>query len=379
MKKHNAKGLISDYLRDESTPEERALLEQWFQKDLENTEHTPSHERIEAADKRITANLMIHLQVHQAETRSLRIWPRIAAAASILVFTSLGAYFLLHKKQPVQQLAQSHDVAPPADKAILTLANGKKIALSSAGSGLLAYQGNSAVNKTRNGEVVYASSKSAGPTSETQYNSISIPRGGEYQEIVLSDGTKVWINSASSLKYPTAFIGNDRKVELTGEAYFEVAHNPAKPFRVTSNGQTVEVLGTHFDINTYDDEPSIKTTLLEGRVKVTASANNKVRILLPGQQAALNDNSFTVTPVETDAVVAWKNGQFMFDNDDVQKIMRMISRWYNVDVEYSGAIPEDTFGGGTSRFKNVSEVLNILQLTGKVHFKVEGRKITVSK
>jgi len=196
--------------------------------------------------------------------------------------------------------------------------------------------------------------------------------------VVLSDGSKVWINSASSLRYPTAFTGNERKVELTGEAYFEVAHNPAKPFRVASRNQTVEVLGTHFNINAYDDEPAIKTTLLEGKVKVTA-ANNEVRFLQPGQQSALSTGAFTVSAVETDEAVAWKNGQFMFENDNIQYIMRTLSRWYDVDVEYSGAIPDDTFGGGTSRFKNVSEVLNVLQLTGKVHFKIEGRKIIVSK
>jgi transmembrane sensor len=307
---------------------------------------------------------------------------RWIAAASILLFLSFGTYFLLHK-QPQQQLVQNqvHDIAPGGNKTILTLANGKKIILNSAHNGLLAEQGGSAVNKTADGVIVYSnagSNKAQDPELIT-YNAIDIPRGGEYQLVILPDGSKVWVNSASSLRYPTAFTGNERKVELAGEAYFEVVHNPDKPFRVVSNSQTVEVLGTHFNINSYNDEPAIKTTLLEGKVKVTATSNNLVKILTPGQQAALNASSFTVNPVDTEEAIAWKNGQFMFNNDKITYIMRAISRWYNVDVEYSGAIPEDSFGGGTSRFKNVSEVLNILQLTGKVHFKIAGRKIIVSQ
>ena len=242
-------------------------------------------------------------------------------------------------------------------------------------------QGNSLINKVADGELIYQRSPNIDSQSAEMvgYNQIDIPRGGEYQEIVLSDGTRVWINSASTLRYPAAFTGHDRKVELTGEAYFEVAQNPAKPFTVSCSSQTVEVLGTHFNINAYQDEPAIKTTLLEGKVNVTSAANNEVRILQPGQQSALVGNSFTVNPVDIEEAVAWKNGQFIFNNDNIQYIMRTISRWYNVDVEYSGIIPDDTFGGGTSRFENVSQVLNILQLTGKVHFEIEGRKIIVSK
>jgi len=381
MKKHKAKSLISKYVQDKATPEERVLVEQWFQKDLESSDYTPGHERIADADQRITAHLMSHIGVQPSKVKTIRLWPRIAAAASVLLVLSFGVYFLSHKKAHTQQVAQIHDIAPGGNKAILTLANGKKIILNGAPNGTLAQQGNSIIDKAADGEVIYKPSVN-GKTSNAElvtYNEMSIPRGGEYQEIVLPDGTKVWINSASTLRYPTTFNGNERKVEMTGEAYFEVAHNPAKPFKVISGGQTVEVLGTHFNVNAYDDEPAIKTTLLEGKVKVTAAASNEVRILQPGQQSALNGSSLTVNPVETEEAVAWKNGQFIFENDNIQYIMRTISRWYNVDVEYNGAIPNDTFGGGTSRFKNVSVVLNILQLTGKVHFKIDGRKITVSK
>jgi transmembrane sensor len=381
MKEHKAKSLISKYVRGKATPEERILLEQWFQKDLESTDYAPSHERIAQADQRIAAQLMTHIGIRPSKTTTVSLWPRIAAAASILLVVSFSVYFLTNKKAHIQQISQIHDIAPGGRNAILTLSNGKKIILNAVRSGILAQQGNSVINKDDSGDLIYkrAPDIDRQNTETVTYNQIDIPRGGEYQEIVLSDGTRVWINSASTLRYPTSFTGNDRNVELTGEAYFEVAENPAMPFKVSCSGQTVEVLGTHFNINAYNDEPAFKTTLLEGKVKVTSDASNEVRILQPGQQSALNGNSFLVNPVDIEEAVAWKNGQFIFNNDNIQYIMRTISRWYNVDVEYSGPIPDDTFGGGTSRFENVSQVLNILQLTGKVHFEIVGRKIVVSK
>jgi transmembrane sensor len=373
MQRKDAESLLERYNSGKATEEEKSLVEIWY---LRHNRPEPELTPVQLLEDQ---NESLNNLVHQIQQKpAIRLWPRIAAAASILLFLTAGAYFILHKKAPDQQLAQIHDIAPGTNKAILTLANGKKIVLNHSQNGLLAQQGASAVNAA-NGEVVYHPTVNETSGAELTYNSITIPRGAEYEVVVLPDGSKVWINSASSLRYPTAFTGSDRKVQLTGEAYFEVAHNAAKPFKVTSNGQTVEVLGTHFNINAYDDEPAIKTTLLEGRVKVTASTSKEVRFLQPGQQSALNAGSFMVSPVETEEAVAWKNGQFMFENDNIQYVMRAISRWYDVDVEYSGAIPEDSFGGGVSRFKNVSEVLNILQLTGKVHFKVEGRKITVSK
>ncbi len=380
MEKQNAKTLINRYVQGEATPGEREKLDQWFQESLEDNTYTPKPERVEEAEERMTAYLMDHIGAHPTETKIVKIWPRIAAAASILFFLSFGAYFLFNKNKTTQQIAknQIHDIAPGTNKAFLTLANGKTIVLNNTQNGLLANQGTNAI-KSANGVVVYQRTINPNANELIAYNSITIPRGAEYQKVVLPDGTNVWINSASSLCYPTAFAGNERKVELTGEAYFEVVHNPAKPFRVVSNNQTVEVLGTHFNINAYNDEPAVKTTLLEGKVKVTAAADNTIRYLLPGQQAALNNNSFTVKPVETDEAVAWKNGKFMFESDNIQYIMRMVSRWYNVDVVYSGPIPDDKFDGGISRFKNASELLNILQLTGKVRFKIEGRRITVSK
>jgi ferric-dicitrate binding protein FerR (iron transport regulator) len=269
---------------------------------------------------------------------------------------------------------------PGGNKAILTLANGRQITLTGARNGTLAVQGAVAINKTADGRIIYNSSNEAtsGHAAATTYNTMTTPRGGQYQ-VVLPDGSKVLLNAASSLTYPTTFNGNERKVELTGEAYFEVAHNASKPFKVSSNGQTVEVLGTHFNINAYKDEPAIKTTLLEGKVKVTANTLNKVHFLEPGQQSVFNAQTFAVNQVETEGVVAWTNGQFVFEDDNIQYIMRTVSRWYDVDVTYNGTAPDDIFGGSVSRFNNISEVLKTLQLTGKVHFEIEGRKIIVSK
>jgi transmembrane sensor len=377
MNEKEIRALLQKYRGGECTLEELAFLESWYAQWNQDTPFDLPSEELRA-DLTVISEAIPTLG--NRKTKEKLLWPRFAAAASILLFLSIGGYFFLHKQRQQQQIAQNQvqDIAPGTNKAILTLANGKKIVLNHTQNGLLAQQGASVV-KSANGEVVYQQTVNETPGSELTYNSITIPRGAEYQVVVLPDGSKVWINSASSLRYPTAFTGNERKVELTGEAYFEVAHNPAKPFRVTSNSQTVEVLGTHFNINSYDDEPATKTTLLEGKVKVTASADNAVRILQPGQQSELNAGSFIIKPVETDEAVAWKNGKFMFERDNIQYIMRTVSRWYNVDVEYSGTVPDDNFKGGTSRYKNVSELLSILQLTGKVHFKIEGRKIIVSK
>ena len=382
MKKQQAKDMVSRYVQGKATPEERELLDKWFYQNLDNNTYKPDPKSLEKNDGEITKHLMKHIGAHQNKAKTIRLWTRIAAAASILIFLSFGAFFLLRNNNQQEQIAknQIYNIAPGTNNAILTLANGKTIVLNNFQKGLLAKQGASAINKSANGELVYQQrTNSETPIAEIAYNSITIPRGAEYQVVVLPDGSKVWINAASSLRYPTAFAGNERKVELTGEAYFEVVHNPAMPFRIVTSSQTVEVLGTHFNINAYNDEPAVKTTLLEGKVKITATADNVVRYLLPGQQAELNSSAFTVNATETDKAIAWKNGRFMFQNDNIQYIMRIISRWYNVDVEYSGQIPTDNFGGGVSRFKNVSEVLNELQLTGGVHFQIEGRKIIVSK
>jgi len=306
------------------------------------------------------------------------VWPRIAAAASIILCLSAAVFFMLHKA-PVQQIVgnqpSKNDLAPGGNKAILTLSTGQQIVLTGARNGKLAQQGDAAITKTADGQIVYRTADESA-AAEVSYNTTSTPRGGQFQ-IVLADGTKVWLNAASSVTYPTAFTGTDRQVEITGEAYFEVTHNTAKPFRVKSNGQIVEVLGTHFNINAYKDEPAVTTTLFEGSVKVnkgTASA-----LLKPGQQASVSENNLNIKVtdnVDLDQALAWKNGKFYFTDTDIEEVMRQVSRWYDVDIEYKGKVPNKRLSGSCYRNLTASKALAILEYTG-INFKIEGRKIIV--
>jgi ferric-dicitrate binding protein FerR (iron transport regulator) len=236
-------------------------------------------------------------------------------------------------------------------------------------------QGNTKVIH-KDGQIVYDDENMS--KNALLYNAITTPKGRQYQ-LTLADGSKVWLNAASSIRYPTAFPGNERVVEITGEAYFEITPDRIKPFRVFVKGMEVQVLGTHFNINSYDDEATIKTTLLEGSVKV--KMNNNTRLLLPGQQAQISSNAGdgdikVVKDIDLAVVMAWKNGYFSFDKTDLGAVMRQISRWYIVDIIYTGKIPDRKFGGEISRNNNLSEVLKILE-ESKVKFRIEGAKIFV--
>jgi transmembrane sensor len=378
MKKLDAKDLISRYLRDELTPEESKLVEAFFIRDLEESTFVPGLEEIEDAGKRIKEKLLTKISDDQPVVIRSTLWPKLIAAAAILIFFGVG-FFLLKKPSgpPVIAAAKIHDIPPGGNRAILTLANGKQIILSGAKNGMLARQGNIAVNKTEDGKLVYD-----GPETNDQksisYNTMSTPRGGQYQ-IRLSDGTNVWLNAASSIKYPTTFSGDARIVEITGEAYFEVAHNKAMPFRVISKGQVTEVLGTHFNINSYDDEPVAKTTLFEGSVKIS---NGKQTILIkPGEQAVITRGAGIAEiqishEVNEEQILAWKNGEFSFDDTDIQTVMRQIGRWYNVEITYETNAPSRGLSGTFSRNMNASKVLQLLSFTG-IKFKIEGKKIIV--
>jgi len=296
-----------------------------------------------------------------------RSWLRISAAAAIILIVATGAIFLL--KQNNRQVAISNmkdsvvnDVPPGGNKAILTLADGSKIVLDSAANGTLAQQGGIKVVKAG----AQLSYNDHNTSTEMLYNTISTPRGGQYQ-LVLADGSKVWLNAASSLKYPNAFTGDNRTVELTGEGYFEVAQNAKKPFHVKVNDMDVTVLGTHFNVNSYSDETSIKTTLLEGKVMVK-NASDKV-ILDPGQQADLSGSKMLVNKnVNTDDVMAWKNGYFSFKDADLKTVMRQLSRWYNIEVVYE-ANNDETFSGKIDRKLSLKDLLDGLGET--VHYRIE--------
>jgi transmembrane sensor len=306
---------------------------------------------------------------------------RMTAAAIVIILLSAGIYFYLAGRNTQQQIAVvgvqavKKDVFPGTNKAVLTLANGSSIILNDAENGVLTEQGNTQVQKVEAGQLVYNASDIK--SKEILYNRISTPRSGQYQ-VVLPDGTKVFLNSASSIRFPTAFIGKKREVDISGEVYFEVAKNAAMPFKVNINGgeAAVEVLGTHFNVNAYADEAVVKTTLLEGAVKVTKG--NATGLLKPGQQAQFDkkDKIEIINDADIELAVAWKNGFFLLKNADIPSMMRQISRWYDVDIVYKGKIPDRKFGCSISRTVNLSNMLQALEASN-VHCKVEGRKLIV--
>ncbi len=328
--------------------------------------------------ERIISGIDSESQERSSKIFYKQIFYSLSAAAAVLIIISLGIMFYTQSYSQKEILVTNkkfvHDVVPGGNKAFLTLANGTKLSLTDATDGELAKQAGISIVKTEDGQLVYNVSNTSKQGNDTPlFNTIETPRGGQYQ-INLPDGSRIWLNAASSLRYPVVFSDNERKVELKGEAYFEIAKNMASPFRVVSNNQIVEVLGTHFNINSYPEEGSVKTTLLEGSVKIRSG--NKSAILRPGQQSQVG-NSINVTQADIYETVAWKNGKTQFSNADIKTIMRMLSRWYDVEVQYQGEMIETGFGGSVSRSKNISEILKLLELTGDVHFKIEGRRVTV--
>lgn len=314
------------------------------------------------------------------------LWRRIAIAASVFVLIGVGGYFLFFNRPVKQQdavtTALPKDItAPKGNKAVIALANGQTVALDSVTSGILASQDNLNVIKTSDGSIVYK-----GTSSAIKYNTLFNPRGSKVIDLTLSDGTKVWLNAGSSLTYFTGNGGIDRQVSLTGEAYFEVAKDKTRPFIVKKSDAAITVLGTHFNVNAFDDETNMKVTLLEGSVKITMGT--ATALLKPGKQAVLSLSTLRQTQdhrqdikIESDIdlteVMAWKNGEFIFDNNaDIRTIMRQIGRWYDVEVEYSGTV-NSHFWGSISRDVNLLEVLEMLEKTGGAKFKLEGKKVIV--
>lgn len=308
---------------------------------------------------------------------------RWMVAAAFMLLAGIGSYFFFKQKekQASEEMArtQVEPIVPGGNKAVLTLADGSTVLLDDAGNGVLATQGNAIVKKNADGELAYDLNARPATSAATLFNTINTPRGGQYK-LTLPDGTKVWLNAATVLRFPTTFTGNERKVELEGEAYFEVAANKKMPFRVQSAAQTIEVLGTHFNINTYKEEHAVRTTLLEGSVKVSAALASEQKILKPGQQSILlpGKTGITVAEANVEEVVAWKNGLFIFNKVDLETIMHQVARWYDVEVEYRGRVTDDVFVGKLNRSENVQQVLRILELNNvKCH--IEGRKIIVGE
>ena len=315
-----------------------------------------------------------------APVRKMSWWKVTAAAAVIMVIGGTFIWFGKNGQKNKQMTATApkktviNDVMPGGNKAVLTLANGAQIILDSAADGILAKQGSAEVVKTANGQLSYK--MTGDQTAEVLFNTMSTPRGGLYR-LILPDGSKVWLNAVSSIRYPTAFTGRERRVEITGEVYFEVEKNARMPFIVTVKNMEVSVLGTHFNINAYQDEQDMKTTLLEGSVKVS---NGRSHIVIkPGQQTQLSGNGAIklVEDADLSEAVAWKDGRFEFKETDIKTIMRQIMRWYDVEVEYQGKVPDRYFTADISRTKSLSGVLKILKLSD-IDFQLAGKKLIVT-
>lgn len=367
------KDLLKKYKDGTCTPAELEVLENWYlQWKPENGMQEPG--KLEMIKDEVWQSLA--QQMNQSKVS--RLWPRIGAAAAIIFALSFGSYSLWHKTH-LQSITQNQhrDVPPGSNRATLTLANGQKIILTKGLNGRLANLGNTLVQVNAGNAISYTTNNPSPADVKTEYNILTTKKGEQSPyPLILADGSKVWLNAASSITFPTTFNGEYRVVTLTGEAYFEVSHNQAMPFRVKSEKQTVEVLGTHFDINTYAEEPSVKTTLLEGSVRIQAYPEST--IIKPGQQAVLSRGKLQTITADTEDAMAWKNGLFSFTDASLESIMREVERWYNVEIVYGNdEIKQLLCSGIVTRFSNVSTVLRMMERTRQVHFKIEGKKIIV--
>ena len=361
------------------TSEEKDLLDQYSKKFLIDEQWLSVMGNEAEVEARITDR--INQSIHQLKVRKLRTawW---MAAAVILLGISTAVWHNLNSaiKSPQMPVAShqviNHDIAPGGTKATLTLANGVNVILDSAKNGLITTQGNTKIMKLANGKLAYRSTNAN--SAAITNNTMTTPKGGRY-DLTLSDGTRVFLNAASSITYPTRFSGKNRIVSITGEAYFEVAKNPKMPFIVSANGTETQVLGTHFDIMAYQDEPFIKATLVEGSINFR-TPHSQVH-LNPGQQAILPEFSdhISVQDANMEAALSWKNGYFIFQDEDIHSIMRKVARWYDVEVVYDADLKNLSYGGSISQYKNISDLLKVLQSTGTVHFKIEERRILVMK
>jgi transmembrane sensor len=373
--------LSQKYLAGAASEEEKDRLLQWY--NAYDEQSLTVHVSAESGETEADMSQRMLGRLHAAtgmETRPkvvpMRRFNWKVAAAVILLVTAGGSFYWFTPGKKAMLAEKAATITPGGEKATLTLADGTVVNLDSAGTGVLSVQGNSKVEKTTNGQIVYK--HNAATATEVTYNVLRTPRGGQYQ-ITLPDGTAVWLNAGSSISYPTAFTGKERNVSITGEAYFEVARGENQPFIVNVNHMQVLVLGTHFNINAYADESTINTTLLEGAVLVSPGGNVG-KLLLPGRQArvsASGDKLEEVRRVDVNSTVAWKNGYFSFDDADIPTVMRQLSRWYNIEVRYNDKVPEGTFTGEIGRSLTQEQLLKVLS-QARINFKVEdGRKIII--
>ncbi|MDR6783287.1 transmembrane sensor [Pedobacter africanus] len=375
MEKEKAEELLIKYFEGNCTAEEKLLIMHGynlFEQESAELETEPDYDYWKS---RISQNLPVK--------RNFSLWPRIAAAVAVAAFIFGAGLFYFSKENNLteQSNASAQDIAPGKAGATLTLANGQKISLTDVANGEIATEEGVVVTKTADGKLVYEINadlaKGGSPQVSNSANTLSTAVGETYM-LTLPDKSRVWLNAASSLTYSADLLDHGvRKIKLKGEAYFEIYKDKLHPFVVSTSGQEIEVLGTHFNVNSYADEPVTTTTLLEGSVKIIKGS--EAHILKPNQQSLLSATNFNIKNVNTEQAVAWKNGYFKFKDEKIENIMRQIARWYNIEVVFSGEIPQESIAGRVSRSKNISQVLKALEATKLVHFKVEGRKVIVSK
>lgn len=378
--------LIIKSIKNELTDQEKIALDQWIEKDEKNRQlfNELSEEGLNADLQKLAGydiSKAQHNVMHGIRKGKVVPWMKYtaSAAAAVLIYFAIDLFTSSEKQSFNTPLATNeknaaNDVkAPESVNAVLTLADGSTLVLDSLVNGQIAHQGNTNINKLADGKLVY----NGEAASVVQYNTLTVPRGSKIVELTLTDGTKVVMNAASAITFPTVFAGKERKVSITGEAYFEVAHDKSKPFIVSKGDAQVEVLGTHFNVNAYDDEEAINVTLLQGSVRVTALNKKQNLILKPGQMARITSKLELLPDVNINEVMAWKEGKFRFgDFASIETVMRQLSRWYDVEVEYKGKV-SGHIGGTIERAANISQVLHILEMTGIVKFNIQGRKIIV--
>lgn len=391
MNNKDAQELLRKYRAGICSEEERALLEQWYQ-ELNAGESDLTPEELRAMREETWHNL----EVSQEKVRTFSPWYQGIAAILALAILAVSAWLFVDRdankqiaRQVETQEAEKQDVAPGGNKAFLSLADGTRISLTDVQNGKIAEEHGMAIRKTSDGQILYEPVSEGTPHTKDNYetankhNQISTPRGGQYH-LTLPDGTRVWLNAASSLKYPVRFSGSVRTVELEGEAYFEVntiqsTAGSLVPFIVHASNQTVEVLGTRFNINSYEDEGVVSTTLLEGsvRVSVTSGPSGEDALLLkPDQQSVLTGKNLRIEDVNAEEMVAWMEGYFSFKRDDIKTIMRQLSRWYDLEVVYEGEMPASTYSGKVDRNMKLSSVLEVLAFSD-VNFRIEGKRMVI--
>jgi ferric-dicitrate binding protein FerR (iron transport regulator) len=378
--------LIALFIQGTISPEEHDELDAWvaesddnmklFEELTDEKNIAKGLTEIEQAEWRESSQRIMEIAGRKKKKLNTRAW---LIAASLVLIAGVGWWYFSRstkKEQPKYAKLIEEDRPPGGNKATLTLANGSVVVLDSARNGNVAVQGSAEVIKT-DSSLSYNHLPGPGVPQEVLYNTLSTPKGGQYA-LTLSDGTRVWLNAASSIKFPTAFTGKERQVDITGEAYFEVAHNASQPFLVNAGGVQVQVLGTHFNVNAYTDEEAVTTILVEGSVKVSKGTIS--RIIKPDQQASVEKegNSILVTPVDAQELVAWKDRLFVFSNTELSEVMRQLSRWYDVEVETKDKIT-DHLNATFPRTLPLSKMLHLVEKTGVAHFKLEGGKLEVTK